>query len=425
MAFGIFRMAKIAGASMSGAGNIAAHHERSPGYVARSNPDIDPSRTVQNYDLVDRQPGRITDRVNARITAGLAPNRDGTPRKVRADAVKAVDVMFTFSGEPDTLAPDRHREYFGRCLDFAAELFGGRDNIMSAVVHMDEKTPHLHVLAVPLIDGRLNVQNVMGGASRLRACQDEFFEKVSKNYGLERGEVRDTPRKHLSVIDYKVKTGWDKVKDAKREFDALQPSVEQAREEYERNRKALDDLNREYAAKVAQIHEDGKKRVAEAEKLYKNAEFPQFDLFERLARQGIRKQWRGDEVRGLKWDDYQALYKYAGKNDAIREKYEQARQGMAEAEKRAQEAQEHAKRADDQAEWVREDRANIQLRLNDTLREKTRLEKKNAELQKIIDRAQENLNNFAKENPGFAEKWDNCKEKHTKQEKRTSWSLTD
>jgi hypothetical protein len=234
--YGIMRMAKIGGASMSGVGNIAAHHERKQGYTAKSNPDIDPGRTGQNYALVDsRDQGRITDRIEARISAGLAPNRDGSARKVREDAVKVVDALFAFS--PGSVAPEGHKAYFEGCLEWFEGKLGGRANIVSAVVHMDEKTPHMHVLAVPLMDGRLNVGKIMDGRNKLRELQDSFHREVSGKWGLLRGEKAEiTKRKHLDTVDYK------------------RVAEKQAKKEYEEARKKYDGELETLKKEVEKMH---------------------------------------------------------------------------------------------------------------------------------------------------------------------------
>jgi hypothetical protein len=212
---------------MPGVGNIAKHHERDPGYEAKSNPDIDASRTHLNYYLVDsRAGGRITDRINARIDAGLGRNTDGSKRGIRGNAVKVVDLFFGFS--PGTDAPENHKAYFGKCLDFAAKKFGGRENIISAVVHMDEKTPHMHVLVVPLIEmaqtkgrkpaRRLSVGAVMNGSVRMRQFQEDFYQDVSKHFGLKRGEITDKPRKHIETSSLKAMT-------ARQELSVLEKQV--------------------------------------------------------------------------------------------------------------------------------------------------------------------------------------------------------
>lgn len=73
------------------------------------------------------------------------------PKRLRKDSVKAVEMVLTASGDWFNNATDKERwEWARRSLSFAAEKFGA-DNILSAHLHDDEETPHLHILAAPLV----------------------------------------------------------------------------------------------------------------------------------------------------------------------------------------------------------------------------------------------------------------------------------
>lgn len=121
------------------AGSVAAcerHNERKK-EAYKSNPDIDMERSKDNYHLV--KPPRYTYKkeINRRISeAGC---------KVRRDSVMMVETLITASPEfMNSLPKAEQKEYFARALDFLAERVG-KQNILSAVVHMDEKTPHMHL----------------------------------------------------------------------------------------------------------------------------------------------------------------------------------------------------------------------------------------------------------------------------------------
>lgn len=98
-------------------------------------------------------------------------------------------------------------DYFKACLAFHEQTYG---KVINAVIHFDEKTPHLTCQSLPLIQGedgqsRLSAREIMGGRADYRRRQDEFYEQVGKSRGLERGETHDPEqaRKHLSVQAYK------------------------------------------------------------------------------------------------------------------------------------------------------------------------------------------------------------------------------
>ena len=67
----------------------------------------------------------------------------------------------------------------------------GEENIISAVVHMDEKTPHMHLSFVPITkDGRLSAKEIIGNKKKLCEWQDKYFEHMSLNYpDMERGKA--------------------------------------------------------------------------------------------------------------------------------------------------------------------------------------------------------------------------------------------
>ncbi len=100
-------------------------------------------------------------------------------------------------------------DYFQACLAFHEKNYG---KVINAVIHFDEKTPHLTVQSIPLIESeggrtRLSAKEIMGSRTDYRRRQDEFFEQVGKPRGMERGEVHDPAetREHLSVQEFKRK----------------------------------------------------------------------------------------------------------------------------------------------------------------------------------------------------------------------------
>lgn len=97
------------------------------------------------------------------------------------------------------------REFFQRAGEFLIDRVG-RENIISAVVHMDEKTPHLHLTFVPLTeDNRLCAKEIIGNRANLTKWQDDFFAYMAQKYpDLERGETAGkTGRKHIPTRLFK------------------------------------------------------------------------------------------------------------------------------------------------------------------------------------------------------------------------------
>ena len=198
MAYAILRFAKHKGGASKA---LSAHHERTKEFYA-SNPDIDKSRTVQNYHLIAPRWSYEQEIRHRLRMAGC---------RVRKDSVKFVDTLVTVSPEFAEAHTAEMPEYFARAFDFLKERVG-EENIFSAVVHMDEKTPHLHLCFVPLTkDGRLSAKEILGNKKRMIQWQDDFYACMSERWPeLERGTPAvETKRKHLTPQWYKKVTAMD------------------------------------------------------------------------------------------------------------------------------------------------------------------------------------------------------------------------
>lgn len=198
MAYAILRFAKHKGGASKA---LSAHHERTKDSYA-SNPDIDLSRTAQNFHLVTPQ-WSYEQEIKHRIqTAGC---------RVRKDSVKFVDTLVTVSPEFAKAHEAEMPEYFRRAFDFLKERVG-EENIISAVVHMDEKTPHMHLCFVPLTrDKRLSAKEILGNKKSMIRWQDDFYACMAERWPeLERGTPAvETKRRHLTPQWYKKVTAMD------------------------------------------------------------------------------------------------------------------------------------------------------------------------------------------------------------------------
>lgn len=100
--------------------------------------------------------------------------------RVRKDSVKFVDTLVTVSPEFAKAHESEMPEYFNRAFDFLKERVG-EENIISAVVHMDEKTPHLHLCFVPLTkDKRLSAKEILGNKKSMIRWQDDFYAYMAE-----------------------------------------------------------------------------------------------------------------------------------------------------------------------------------------------------------------------------------------------------
>jgi len=205
MSIAICRVEKVKGAS--GVAGLQIHNRRER-ENSNSNPDIDHSRSNLNYAIVETANKSFNALADERIKQGYT----GT-KAIRKDAVRVVTSIFTsdtafFENKPI----EEQRRFFEDCLKWTQGRFGA-ENIISAIVHMDEETPHLHIEFVPLTaDGRLTAKEVLGGRVDLQQMQDDFYKTVGQVWGMERGERADLdnpddkPRKHKSTAQLKSET---------------------------------------------------------------------------------------------------------------------------------------------------------------------------------------------------------------------------
>ena len=190
--FAILRFAKYKGPEIS---NIEAHNERTKEEYA-SNPDIDKSRSHLNFHLVTPQRKY---RAEAEKQIAERQIKDAGCR-TRSDSVRLVEALVTAT--PEFFKGKKKADieaYFQEALDFIREHQDPK-TIISAVVHMDEKTPHMHLSFVPLTeDGRLSAKEIVGNKKKLTWWQDEFWKHMVEKYtDLERGEAASmTGREHI------------------------------------------------------------------------------------------------------------------------------------------------------------------------------------------------------------------------------------
>lgn len=132
----VLHHSKLGKGKVSAAG---AHNMR----LIDGNPDIDRERTKLNEDFI-RSELAVHERIKNKILdAGIT--------KTRRDAVMAEELIV--SASPDFFkdkTPEESKAFLKCAVDWAQEKY--KDNLVSAIVHMDETTPHLHMMIVPLVE---------------------------------------------------------------------------------------------------------------------------------------------------------------------------------------------------------------------------------------------------------------------------------
>ena len=204
MSYSIIRVSKVkSGTNTTG---IQKHVQRENNNY--ENEDIDHSKTYLNYDLVNEYNQNFNNLIDEKIEQNYTGKR-----KIRTDAVKHVDGLITSDKEFfDNQTPEDTKQFFEHAKEFLEQEYG-KDNLLYATVHMDEKTPHMHYGVVPITDdGRLSAKQVVGNKKALTEFQDRFNEYVNqRGYDLERGQSRQvTNAKHEQMSQYKQKTEYYK-----------------------------------------------------------------------------------------------------------------------------------------------------------------------------------------------------------------------
>ena len=124
----------------------------------------------------------------------------------------------------DEIGYEESKRYFKESFDFICKYKNlGEENVISAVVHIDEDTPHMHLLFIPVVHTTDKQENKIDkvccrdfwrGKNSYRDLQNSYFKHVSeKGFELERGElVEITNREHYSVQEFKQITNFENTK---------------------------------------------------------------------------------------------------------------------------------------------------------------------------------------------------------------------
>lgn len=203
--------------------------------------------------------------------------------RTRSNSVIALDTLYTasptfFEGKTQKQTED----FFRDCLQFHQRQFG---HIISAVIHYDETTPHLHVVSVPLTaDGRLSAREIVGNRQNMSRMQDDFFEQVGRNYGLERGTRSDgqEKRKHISAQEKRMRELEQQVSSLSERVERLTEQTELTAAEYRDTYKKTAHINklrqqaRQHLTTLNVILTDAERRQIEQEQ-EQAKQFPDFD----------------------------------------------------------------------------------------------------------------------------------------------------
>jgi hypothetical protein len=167
---------------------------------SHSNPDIEYERSSGNYELHEGVSRDYASAVQNRIDDLLLV------KTVRRDAVHLCGLIVSSdSAFFKDLSPEESRRFFEESKKFLTQ-FVGEENVISAMVHMDEKTPHMHFLHVPVTkDGRLNANEIYTRDS-LKSLQTELPQYLrDRGFVIQRGIEQEagSKKKHLDTREFK------------------------------------------------------------------------------------------------------------------------------------------------------------------------------------------------------------------------------
>lgn len=242
MSYSVFRIKGI-----KTTGDLIGLKKHNIDRISHTNHDIDKERTKDNITLIE------CDNYNKRFNDIVAPMKmehEERMKTMRADRVKtfnqhinsskndvACEMVFTSDSKFfEGMSKNDISQWAEKSLDFVTKDLGiERKNIIHAVVHMDEDTPHLHVVAVPLVKTfnkkqdkeiwSISRRQYINGKSQLSKAQDIYNARMNENgYELERGE-KGSGKKHKTTKDYKAEKLKEDINSLENKLKALESDL--------------------------------------------------------------------------------------------------------------------------------------------------------------------------------------------------------
>lgn len=223
--FCIMRIKKLH--SNSNVGGAISHHLRT-----RETDNADPELMKKNWFFPNDYPtdknGNTDKTVNADLQfrkdqqqKAMAMYKKRLPEKVRKNGVRAVEFMMTVSPEVMQRKDFNATKYLNACSNWAREKFG-KENVFFIAYHRDETTPHVSLLLTPIDEnGKLNARKLFGGRDKMSALQDDFYNSVGKEFGLDRG-IKGSKAKHQTIKSY-----YEKQNQKDQELEKLAEDISQ------------------------------------------------------------------------------------------------------------------------------------------------------------------------------------------------------
>ena len=226
MSYAIIRNAKYKRENLMA---VYRHNERKNKNY--SNKDIDRTKSSLNYSLKDLEINYVKEFDKIIKKYDLKGQIKTVSNIVCEYMITSDNEFFKRIGEEET------KRYFKTAYKFVSEYKElGEQYILSAKVHYDEKSPHMHLLFLPVVHTidkkgnsieKLACSEFWKAKDSYRQLQNAFFEyMVSNGFQLERGLPKEeTNREHYTVKEYKNITNFEKTKQTLKNIKLELPDV--------------------------------------------------------------------------------------------------------------------------------------------------------------------------------------------------------
>ena len=239
-------------------GGLQRHNEREPGQ-RHSNKNIKAERTKDNIFLKPKDDRTYGERVDDRLEAGYRG-----AKAIRKDAVKMVEATVQLGGDITKESEEMQIEALKEAYEEIKEMYG-EENIISAVIHVDETTPHLHCDFVPLTKrGNLSAKDVIGDKKKMRRTQEKFLEAMQERVPRAKFARLEPEKAQFNGLDQalyekmtaSIKEREDKLCDREDYIEDQEIKLENKEEQLNQLKETLEAKENEIRARERQVEKD-------------------------------------------------------------------------------------------------------------------------------------------------------------------------
>lgn len=259
MSYAIIRNTNYKMKNLSG---VYRHNERKN--INYSNQDIDKDKSKENYSL--KEPNTTYEKLFK-----IVKEKYNLKGQIKSVSNVACEYIITSDKEYfKTLGKEGTERFFKTAYSFACNYKNlGEQYILSAKVHMDERTPHMHLVFIPVVHTKDKKGNEIDkiacsefwkGKNSYKDLQDNFYDYMTTyGFNLERG--KESNKEHLSIEQLKDITNYDKMKEYIEKTPIQETNTNSLEIALEENKRLIKHSNtlREYCIKSAKTFEQCKK----------------------------------------------------------------------------------------------------------------------------------------------------------------------